>query len=247
MERKRRNSLIALIILTALFLCGCSTSAPVKEKYKLDEIYEDSLYGFYVKDGTDFYPVKQPQGNPEDNFMWSYGSLGCPKVTKDTPLVAVFGSNQDMPNEYYIEKYRFLCYTIGANVSIGEDGQSMWMSTSNLCEGSNIQMALDGQDISDPCELDTVNGEKYLSNIDTEVNILTGLEKNKYYDLEIFSGTRNLKATICADTAVYKKKGHTDLSYPLTKTYDKYFIVNIPEDLGKGYYSVNGEGFFRID
>lgn len=244
--RSKFSKILTLVVLSAIMLCGCSGEKEIRDSYSLRDIFSDQAYGIYVKDGDTFYPLDQTEANTEGGFVWKVGGLKCHEVTKDTPLVAVYDSNSDMPTSFTIDKYQFLTYTIGGNVSLGQDGASMWFNTANVCEGSELATTFEGSDFEGDIELDTVNGEKYLSNIDTEVNILTGLEKNKYYDISIFSGTRNMNATICADTAVYKLRGSTDLGNAIDKTYDKYFIINLPENIRPGYYNINGLGFFKV-
>lgn len=234
-------------LITALLLCllltACSSGEP-KTEYSLSEIYKDQAYGFYVKSGDTFYPVKPTPGG--EGYRWYAGKIKCPKVTDETPLVAVYNTNIDMPMEYYITRYDSLGYTIGSHISIGEDQNSLWMDTDDMCEGSDIQVIIDAEDFDSVVEVESINKQKPLSNVDTDVNILTGLEENKYYDLSIYTGTRNLKASICADTEVFKSRGITTLETPLIKTQEKYFIVNLPKNLKKGYYSINEDGMFTV-
>ena len=237
-------------LLLILLLSGCS-SQERKDVYSLDEIYSENAYGFYVKDGDNYYSLKQFEEvkfeDTENTLRWYVGDVKIPKVTKKTPLVAVYKKNEDMPEEYFIDKFHDLGYTVGANISIGEDNNSMWVNTSETCPNSHIGVAFSQQDLDDTIEIDTINDIRPFQNIDTDVNILTGLEKNKYYDVMFFVGTQSLgPASICADTRAMKFIERTTLIEPLQKTHDKYFIVTLPENLHKGYYDINGEGMFQL-
>lgn len=239
-----RKYILILTIVTIALLCGCAQKQEVKIS-SLDSIFSSSAFGFYIKDGDTFTPVAEMEEG--DKLLWKTGDLKCPELTDKTQLVAVYGSNSEMPDEYYIEQYEDMGWTIGANISLGEDENSMWMSTTGICKGSHVESTLDDQDFDSVIELETVNEEKPYSNIDTDINILTGLEKNKYYECSIYEGTKNLHATICADTRAFKLIDKIELTNsPLKKTHNQYFVVNLPVNLKKGYYSINGEGLFKI-
>ena len=241
----RKIKFVCLILLAAILLTGCAEQEK-KEVYTIDEIYNESAYGFFVMNGDKFYPLKTIEAHDE-NVKWAVGEVKIPKVTKKTPVVAVFKNSSEMPNEYFIEKYNDLGYTLGANIGIGEDDVSLWLNTSNTCTGSDIQTAFSGQGLDDMVEVEAVNDTKPYNNIDTDVNILTGLEKGKYYDLKIFSGTQSLHAkAICADTRVFKLVEKTSITDPLVKTHNRYFVVNLPTNLHKGFYSLNNEGMFQL-
>lgn len=236
---------IILLLIAVLLLSGCAKEQ--KESYSLDEIYSDNVYGFFVKDGDLFYPVKFINDDSLEGFQWCKGDINCRKVTASTPLVAVFELSEDMPKEYFIESYSSLGFTIGSNVKIGEDGASMWLDTTNTCKNSDIETAFTEGNFDTEMEIGSINGTLPLSNVDTDVNILTGLQENKYYDISIYTGTQNKKGTICADTFVLKRKGQTDLENPLKKTTEGYFLVNLPENIKPGYYDINKGGFFEIE
>lgn len=236
---------IVLAVLFAFSLTSCG-SQTMKDVYTIDEIYSDEAYGFFVKKGDNFYPVQFLDDHSEF-FQWYVGEIKIPKVTAKTPLVAVYNKSEDMPTEFFINKYNDLGYTIGANVGIGEDNNSMWMNTYETCPNSNIEAALASQDVDEVVELEAINDSKPFSNVDTDVNILTGLEKGKYYDLKLYSGTKSLHASaICADTRVFKFIEKTTLDDPLKKTHGQYFIVNLPTNLHKGFYDINGMGMFQL-
>ena len=225
-------------------MTSCS-EAEKKPVYTLNEIYSDDAYGFFVKDGDNFYPVQLLDDDYEKNFLWFCKDAAIPKVSEDTPLVAVYRSAEDMPEEYMIRKYNDLGYSVGANIKIGEDGNSLWMMTAEPCKGSQVEGAFSDVGLDLEVEIESINDIKPLSNVDTDVNIFTGLEKNKYYDFKIYTGTQFLEGSFCADTRVLKYIETTELIEPFKKTHDKYFIVNLPENLHKGFYDINGEGIFQ--
>ena len=237
--------IIASLLMVMLMLSGC-TEHEKQESYTLKEIYSTGDFGFFVKDGKTFYPVKYINDDNNEGFQWCVGEIDCPKVTKDTPLVAVFDTNAEMPEDYFIESYESLGYSVGANISIGDDQNSLWLKTSGTCKNSDLDKSFAEENFDDVIEIESINGQKPLSNVDTDVNILIGLQKNKYYDFSVFVGTQNRKGSICADTFVMKLTGITNLENPLFKTDKQYFVVNLPQNIKPGYYDINKEGFFKI-
>ena len=238
--------LLIPILIFALLLNSCAEE-PKKDVYSLKEIYDDSAFGFFVKVDDKFYPVALVDDNHEETFQWYAGEANIPKVTSKTPLVAVFNLNNDMPDLYYIDKYNDLGYTVGANIGIGEDNESLWMSTDNTCEGSNAESVFSNNELDSEIEVESINKIKPYNNIDTDVNIMTGLEKNKYYYFNFFVGTRHYTdIEMCADTRVFKFVERVEITDPFKKTEEQYFIVNLPTNLHKGYYDINGEGLFQL-
>lgn len=242
---KRIAPLIALLMVFTLLFSGC-TKKEKQSSYTLKEIYSTGDFGFFVKDGDTFYPVKFINNDNTEGFQWCVGDIGCPTVTEKTPLVAVYDTNTDMPDEYVIESYECLGYSVGANISVGEDENSIWLDTSNMCTGSNIDASFGDQSVDGLIEVESINESRPFSNIDTDVNILIGLQKDKYYDFSVYIGTQNKKGSICADTMVFKMTGQTNLEKPLNKTNKQYFVVNLPRNIKPGYYDINQEGLFKV-
>ena len=245
---RKLTSIIILFAVTVLVFTGCKKSGSGTNGYgSVKDIAAADAYGAYVLDNDTFIPLFEPDSRDTEGFLWYRGKVKCPVVTKDSPLVVVYDKDSNMPDQYVLEKYDPLCYTIGANIALGEDQNSMWMNVYNTCPGSDIENIVSNEDFDDVVQLDSINGEKPLSNIDTTINVMTGLQAGKYYDIDIYSGTRYLKANVCADTAILKARSLTTLDNPLKKTHDKYFIINLPSNLKPGLYDLNGEGLFKYE
>lgn len=242
----RKISLLISLLLTLVLLTGCMQTPVKKDSYTLDEIYSEKAFGFFVKDGKNFYPIKPVDTKAEKNFLWYTGDVKVPKVTSKTPLVAVFKKAEEMPQEYVLNKFNDLGYTFGAMVRVGDDNNSMWLQTQEPCPNSNMSTILSSSDIDNEIEVISINDSFPLNNVDTDINIFTGLEKNKYYTLQVLTGTKNQEISVCADTRVLKFVEETELANPFQKTQEDYFIVNLPENIHKGYYSINDEGIFQL-
>lgn len=261
-----------MIVLMAFSLASCGSKKEVATKngkalsYSMDDILSKQMYGFYVmnRDGT-FTPVNSSASGftseatsyDSSRFVWwcdlntknkkiDYDAI-TPRVTKKTPLVAIYDSTSSMPTDYVIERYKSLGYTIGANFILGDDNKSIYMSTQSPCPNSDAYNLVNGKGYDEKLEVSKLNGKRDLpySNVDTDINALIGLQKNKYYNLEFYMGTRARTATIKADTKILKSKEVITLENPLKKTDNQYFIVNLPDNMKYGYYYINDAGLFK--
>lgn len=233
--------LISTLCLSCL-LTGCTTDEP-KNSYIIDEIYEDEAYGFYVRNGENYIPVTKVESD-NDLYAWVAGGLKCPTVDKEHPLVAIYHGNDSMPNEYYINKYENKGWTVGGNFTI-KNGR-VYLNTESPCKGSDVADVADRIDLDQEVEIQSILGEDPpISNIDTEINIMYGFEKNKTYEFALYTGTDIEQGQFTADTEVFKLTGRTDFSEPpLKRTTNRYFEVILPENLEEGYYRINDIGFF---
>lgn len=246
-----------------------------KIKYTAEDIQKDNLNGYYVhnKDNT-YTPIfTSAQGfadsgdtddYSENRFVWfpikqtdekkkiSTNMLGLiPTVTKRAPLVAYFATSEDMIEDCALEKYTFLGPTFGCKVGLGDSGSSMYFITDEACEGTNMADMIKNSDSVDAhMQIDTINNSKHLpyKNIDTDINAFLGLDKNAYYRVGVYNGTKKVNTYIRADTYIFKSQdGITPLSYPYEKTDSGFFKVTLPENLENGYYYFAGKGMFKYN
>lgn len=265
------------IMMTVFILTGCgpqigqeedNTADGAKKNLTISEIYNKEAFGFYVKnkDNT-FTPVMKYAGGFEtqateysaDRYIWwsnqgtgkkalNYDKL-IPTVSKDKPLVAIFGDANSIPEQCVIEEYEFEGYTIGTSVSLGEDEHSMYFEPAKICKNSSFEKAIGNAKLDQLVQINKINDSSKLpySNVDTDINMLLGLEKNKYYKISAYEGTKNVTVSVKADTKVFKSSDLMTLSIPYTKTDKQYFVVNIPDNLESGYYYINEAGVFKKD
>lgn len=189
---------------------------------------------------------------PKDGVWINHKKL-TPKVTKDTPLVAIFESEEDMPEEYQLSKYEYMGYTIGANVILGSDKHSMYLSTEDgLVENSSMASVLEEEKANDPLlKIGAINDDSDnlpYDNIDTDISMLVmpGI-RNQYIKMTFFKGTLARSYSVKADTEVLKHVATTTLlSTSVKETNNGYFEIEIPSNLESDmWYSLNGLGLFR--
>lgn len=265
-KKIRSLALLFIFILSVFTLSACGKGSIASKdgnslSLTMDEIEKDSRSGLFVlnKDNT-FSPVitdlpgyaGETDKASNDRYVWFTDSKTdisslIPTVTPSTPLVAIYDSTNEMPDKWYLEKYTNRGYTIGAHISLDEDdtmllqGNEMLTSTSAAKVLGNIV----GKD--DLYEIHEISGSPVLpvDNVDNNMNILLGTEKNKLYTLKFFRGTKEEVADIYADTRIFQSSKYVELNSPFKKTSKGYFIINLPMNLDDGYYYLSDIGFFK--
>lgn len=249
--------------------------------YTLGEVTEGSHDGFYVYQGKDkkgnllFSPVMSGMSHFDEDgvsdmegqesmgrFIW-FADTGvakfdsvAPVVDDKHPLVGIFSDEENMPDEYTLEKFKDQGYTIGATFAMDEDQLGISLNTDTLCENSSIKAIVDSNSLDGVYKIGTFNGsrkqlEKALRSVDGDTGLIMGLTKNAKYELGIYNGTRLMstkgsKTTLRADTRFLTSEGTTPLtSNPYTETDNGYFLINIPDNITPGYYYINDAGLFR--
>ena len=247
-------------------MTGCGKTATATKdgnaiKYTYDEIEEDNGSGIYVlnKDKT-FSPILSDlpgyAGSTDEasssRYVWytnnktNVTSL-IPTVTPGTPLVAIYDSSDDMPDEWYLERYKSKGYTVGMHITLGDD-KTMQIEADDALSGSSAESALSSiSNGDDTYNVSAISGSSSLpiNNVDTNMSILLGFEKNKVYTFEFYQGTKLQKTDIYADTRIFQSTQYISLKDPYKKTSKGYFIINLPLNLEDGYYYLSDIGFFR--
>ena len=128
----------------------------------------------------------------------------------------IYDHDKNMPQTYYLEKYAYRGYTIGCHI-YREPDNSLYFSTEGYLSTSNA-----GESVSevsgDIYRISTINGSDILphKNVDNNMQLLLGLEKDKYYDFEFYQGTKYRKLTTIADTIVLQSEDMMILNNPYT-------------------------------
>ena len=174
-----------------------------------------------------------------------------PVVTQETPLVAIYDSNEDLPSSWYLEKYADKGYTIGAHVYLNDTNQ-MVIQKKDPLDGTSASKTLsqiEGSD--DEYIVDYISGTKDntlpLENVDNNMQMLLGFDKNKLFTFKFFRGTKTEVVDIYADTRVFQSTKYVALNDPYKKTSQGYFIINMPLNLASGYYYLSDIGLFKYE
>ena len=268
----KKLALIILLFASVFLLCSCGmndqNSAITDEdgnrlEYTLDQIPDDGYYVLNKKKET-FSPVMGAYAGTgdsiltsgiegeEDRYIW-FGSKNAdlmsviPNVDcKTTFLVMVQRDENNMPEEYYVEKYKFEGYTLGVSFTFGETGDTLYIDSQEICDSSMAKDAI-SETSSELLKVHKINNSEKLpkQNVDVNINKLLGLEKEKKYQLGYFDGTDYVDVELIADTSIFRANGSVFLNEPLDYTEYGFAYITLPENLSQGYYDINGAGLFR--
>ena len=268
----RRILAVILLIVIAVggFLYFKLTRQTVADKdgnplrYSFQELDEKGVTGVFVhnEDGT-FSPCIHNMPNFEgpteeqsaSRFLWyveSDESIGnfIPMVTDNNELVVIYNMDGDLPESYYLEKYALRGYTIGAHIYIDEE-KTLTLSAEDSLEGSQASAMLNKMEANTDDEyiISEISGSDVLpiNNVDPNMGLLLGLQKNKLYRIRYYQGTKAREATFRADTKVFQSQKYIPISTPYKKTNKGYFVVNLPQNLSNGYYYLSDIGFFALN
>lgn len=265
-KKTKLFSIAILFLILVMSLTACRK--PIADKngnslrltYK--EVEEEGRSGLFVLNKDETFspaPAMVPgfDGATDETrasrYLWytdadeNFSSL-IPVVSKDTPLVIIYNATSDIPEKWYVEKYANKGYTIGTHISLGDD-KTMYIAVDEALAGTSAAKIFEKAELSGgEYPLNSVSGGSSnlpIENVDTNMRMLLGLEKNKEYTFTFFSGTKLEKVDLIADTAVFQSSKVTQLKTPYKKTDKGYFIINLPYNLDPGYYYLSDLGFFK--
>lgn len=256
---------MSLVILNCLTFASCGdektlvTDKGEQVEYDITELIEDGFYSMDVSKKSFVSLMTGASGfqgiiiehNPS-RYIWLGNNEAdliklIPEIdNKKTKLVVVGTEADSLPDTYVLEKYSPLGYTIGTTFSTAESGDTLYMHTTDTCESSMAAGELKNSS-ADMFPIHKINDSKNipLDNIDPDINMLLGLEKNKTYKLSIFKGTQYKELELVADTLVFKSVDFIELDTPFEVTDEGYFFINLPKNLKNGYYYINDYGLFK--
>ena len=265
--RRIFSVILLLLVLGAGLFYIRSKNAPVLDKegnplrYTYEDIEKEGHTGVFVHNTDDtFSPAirsmpgyeGETEASSPERFLWyvetdkSIDEL-IPTVTPESELVIIYDIDGDLPESYYLEKFNLKGYSIGAHVFLGDD-KTMFLSDEEPLPGSQAASALSQMDDNTDglYEIAEISGSTTLPirNVDPNMQILLGLEKDKLYNFSYYQGTKEKEVTFKADTKVFQSERYIPISTPYRKTNNGYFIVNLPQNLPNGYYYLSDIGFF---
>ena len=256
---------IFVAVCFATILCvGCGKD-DLEDKYgpfKLNEIGE----GCYVlnKETNEFYACVPDERFGADGILsvaateaspvvwYSETKKYIPKLGKNSVLI--MKSSQDLPVVSTLVQMVDYGTTIGAIMNRNLDPNVFSISTgeNSLCKGSDASNVFaNGQSqINNDSNIRIVDigGSKVNEEMLSDVNTIQGLEEDKDYKVTYYIGTQYYEVPVTADTHVFSTNINTIRSISkYTYTKDGYVILQLPEDLEKGYYYINQSGMFIYD
>ena len=240
-------------LLAVLVLSGCEMEIieDKNAKYTLDPVDKGALVSdkYYVKDGTKFYQIYEPDmsnksvGLSEDKCAW---------FIKDESLIPNYYSNEylaqssrqvKMDDEMTLERYEDDGYSFAVHGAYFSDGYIKFNYSSNVIEETSAAELFQDDTINE-LMIETIDGQPVTADMINEAGIITGLEKDREYNITYYMGTYYKNGIIKADTHFLRCFEVFTVS-DKTITKNGYISLKVQPDLKSGYYRLGNNGFFR--
>ncbi len=275
MRQKKFFKAMSLLLISALLTAtlGCGKEV-VEEDPKTAYLKTLESGNFYIRHSN--YTVEKPyfgeatfskgstfEKQNNDAVMWFHGDEDkIPVLYEGDSLI--YYSTDPIKEEYTLERYELLPYTIGlCKMTVSPSGRFKIKTDENekcTYPGADTDQILNF--VNDEVIIDTLGGVKLRASKDeitfddegNVVNVSTsaltrggtifGLERGETYSCEIYEGTIGTLFNFTADVLpIVHWETYTSVDY----NFESRTIMNIPipDDFKSGYYMVNGIGLFR--
>lgn len=234
------------------------TTPAVLHQLKSYNINEISGGNYYVKDGDAYYVpatgitysskkndnIIAKSADPEHRIaMFCADDVEIPTMYSDSLLIYKANDGGTIPDTTVLERYQDEGYTLGIRGLSMQNGKChtivSGVSFYPGCSISTIQAAKDSDLIVDKIDGISVT-EQQLSVAGT----ITGLDKDKNYTVDAYSGTTYIGGDFIADTHMFSSMERFEITdYSMDPS--NFAILSFPKDLWSGYYYVNGTGMIR--
>lgn len=264
----KKKKLLIVLLSAVMSLSGCSLS---RQKKKTDNVIKNEVEyvddmdklengGIYIyHDGKYLIPYigaasfdtasDNSRSSSSGKVAWFMDDWDkIPTMYKGDSLV--FYTVNPISENFYIERYEYLGYTIGIcglskktsgrysfNAVNADNGRRSYINRSS--DASRL-LELDFSDVI----IDNIGGSKLRSGNISRAGTILGLEPNKEYAADLYTGTQLNVYVLKADNRALCSMEST-MTNDYTFLRSKILRINLPENLNDGYYNVNGTGIFR--
>ena len=257
-----KKKLIYIIILITLITSACSnqnkTDENVPEWYELTAVpknkLESGMYYVKTKDNTGadiFYPVYLGTTmynnpvikvvDPRRVIKYTKNTEKIPRLYQEDELVYV--SREKPPGIVVWERFKDRGYSTGMSDIFVNDTERLQIEKNpkKILSYSNAGEHFINFEDKTPIVIESIDGITLDSTRLSDINTITGLEKNKVYSMDTYIGTFLYNIDIVADTK-YFQSWEIYASNVFEYTKEGYAVITIPEGLKPGYYNLNGMG-----
>ncbi len=271
---RKKTLIISILAYTLLFcVTGCGkrkakNQEEDKDKNKVEAIENmDELKDgrFYVYKGKKYYPVYMKNSSFEtsdDNINTSQNDNRTLYFNDDWENIPtlyegdslIYYTAENLNETFVIERFEDFGYSVGlsnlerlesgryAFSTVKEDKDSSSGKNPYINPNSNASQLFEIEQTQ--VIIDNIGGAQLRSGNISRGGVIIGLEKDKYYDTDVYTGSIMKKYDLKADTRmltsmeIYSITDYTFLRSKILK-------INLPEYFNSGYYMVNGQGIFR--
>lgn len=252
-NRVKKFSLIFALLPITFLLSGCNTIfQEYEDPYLQKELNKSELEAehYYVKDGTKFISLYQPEnksvynssaGQSQSIFLCTEDFQMIPTLYKGEILA--YASKDTDKGNIKVTRYKELGYSIGAFGCEYKEGFINFDAVENVKKETSLFTFLEDKQ-SKKISLETLNGEAVTEEMLSPTGILTCLEKEKQYEISFYAGTYYGTGSVVADTFFLEEFEYFELS-DINQTKNGYFSIVMPDEYPSGWYFIAGSGFFR--
>ena len=256
MGLKKTIYLALSLALAAASLAGCGKKKEVEPVYELTPVAEDALETgkYYVKSGTDYYPVpsgtrnwsaEAPLPDGEAKFVW-YGKddAWIPTMYQDDQLIYVAADAGTQ--QFHWDRFEDEGYTIGVRGLTRSDsgGYVFTKQSAFLYPGSAFANGIAELPDNEVLMLDRVGGQPVEESNISKGGTVLYLTKDQTYDTDVYLGTKYTGVAGTADVHAFTGfEEYETTTYTLNQA--GYAEIEIPEHFRSGFYMVNDSGVFR--
>lgn len=159
----------------------------------------------------------------------------------------IFYSEDKIPREFILRKYYDHGYSIGvAKISETSQYSNQYSITdnSNIKLGSSMEGILGFLKNEKSVTIGTIGEIKLTYENLSEIGTIKGLLRGNSYDMAIYTGTDRRISTVTCDTRIFSIMGSYS-TYRYDFVGNGIMIIQLPEYLESGYYTINNAGLFK--
>ena len=264
---------ILIITATLLLFCltGCSltrsstaaTETDADEITYLTSMKELKENSFYVYHDKKYYPVYMKNASFKDSeesvntresddrtlyFNKDFNKI--PTFYKGDALI--YYTSDKLTENFVFERFEDFGYSIGiSNLKRLDSGRYSFDAVKDTNSDNaklNINPNSDANRLyelnKEQLIIDNIGGAQLRSGNISRGGIIIGLEKDKLYSTDIYTGSKLKNYILVADTRMLTSMEACSINdYSFLRS--KVLKVNIPDYFNDGYYMINGKGIFR--
>lgn len=159
-------------------------------------------------------------------------------------IIAYPSQDGDVP-DISLTRYSEIGYSLGFyNLKYDNNNYLSGTLSGNIFQASNLYDVLKKSLPSDNIRLISINNIEAKRLELTDTSVIKGLEKDKSYDIEYYSGTHYDKSSVIADDFMLEEFEYYNLDNK-EDTHNGYVSFHMPDDAKSGWYLINNGGLFK--
>ena len=250
--------LAAAAMLSAVMLAGCEAPQIIEEKkdpyqqvhLSVNDIQSDVLY---LKSGTKFTQFAPYAGTVQraeagaraSQIIWLMENERLVPTAYKGDSIIVQGLSFAI-DDIVIERFKDCGYSFGVYGAQYDPSIDMINVNYNTNVARGTYAETEFATWSEEMHITALSGKKVTPEMLDTAGMFTGLEKNRSYTIDMYSGTRFGQINATANLHILQGWESYSLSVADNKPTKKgYYVYDIPEDLKSGWYAVGNAGLMK--